>query len=559
MSYAQQSSAQEETAGKIAKSFETLRSSSSRGNLNSQCQKIADLIWPSQSRLFGSFGEDTTEGEERGEEAYDTSPCSALNKFTSILDSLLTPMDQIWHRITPELAHFKKDRRTNLWLEELNGNIFRKRYAPTSGFVSQNQLVYKGLGAYGNSALFTDEFKGRRGERGFRYKNIHLSELYFLENHQGIVEDVYRHYKATAHQIVKRWGDKVPACVKEAAKSDPEKKFMLVHCVAPRMDVDPEREDFMGMDFASYYVFLQEKWLLEEGGYHEFPYAVSRYEHVPGECYARSPAMDALPAIKVLNEEKKTMLTHGHRAVAPPLFSHDDGVLDTFNIKPGAVNQGGVTADGKLLVHPMPVGSIMIGKDMMDDERYAINDNFLVPLFQMLEQNPQMTATEVMERLKEKGVLLAPTVGRQYNEYHGQVIDREIGMELRQNPELRDRIPPQFLESGAQFRLRYESPMARMQRAEQATGFMRTVETALNIATQTQNPAPLDHFNWDVIVPEIADIAGVPHAWLNGPDQIAEARAARSEASQDEQDIAAAPAAAAMVKAQATVAKGRGK
>lgn len=550
-----QSSAQQETAGQIIKRMETLRSSSSRGNLNFQCQEIAERIWPSQSRLFNSLGEPTSEGEKRGEEAYDTTPSSALNKFASILDSLLTPMDQTWHRIIPDLDYFLKSRRVQLWLEELNRNIFKKRYAPTTGFVAQNQLVYKGLGAYGNSGLFVDEYKGRRGELGYRYRNVHLSELFFLENHQGIVDDVYRYYKATAHQIWKRWGKNSPPSVLSVLKTDPDRKFMLVHVSCPRENVDFERRDYMGMDYCSYYVSVEDKWLLEEGGYEDFPYGVSRYEQVPGESYARSPAMDALCGMKVLNEEKKTLLTHGHRAIAPPLFAHDDGVLDAYNLRPGAVNFGGVNADGKLLVHPMPVGNVMFTKEMMDDERYAINDMFLVPLFQMVEKNPQMTATEVMERVKEKGILLAPTVGRQYNEYHGRVIEREIGLELRQNRQLRESIPPEFLEAGAEFRLRYESPMARMQRAEESSGFMRTVETATSIATTTQNPALLDHFNWDVIIPEMADIAGVPKRWMNDPKVIAQSRADRSAQAQDEQDIQAGPAAAAMVKAAAAAQK----
>lgn len=551
----QQSSMREEVAGQIIKRFETLRSSSSRGNLNSQCQEIAERIWPSQERLFSSLGENTTEGEKRGSKAYDTTPSSALNKFASILDSLLTPMDQTWHRIIPDLDYFMKSRRVVLWLEELNRCIFKKRYAPTSGFVAQNQLVYKGLGAYGNSGLFTDEYVGRRGELGYRYKNVHLSELYFLENHQGLVEDVYRYYKATAHQIMKRWKDNAPPTVKAAAKTEPDRKFMLIHVVCPREDVDFVRRDFKGMDFASYYISVEDKWLLEEGGYEEFPYGVSRYEVVPGEGYARSPAMEALAGMKVLNEQKKTLLTHGHQAIAPTLFAHDDGVLDTYNLRPAAVNFGGVNADGKLLVHTMPQGNVMFTKEMMDDERFGINDMFLVPLFQMLEKTPQMTATEVMEKVKEKGILLAPTVGRQYNEYHGRVIEREIGLELRQNRALREGIPPEFIEAGAEFRLRYESPMARMQRAEEASGFMRTVETAMNIATTTQNPAPLDHFNWDVIVPEMAEIAGVPKRWLNDQDTIDKARADRSAQSQDEQDVQAGPAAAAMLKAQAVASK----
>jgi hypothetical protein len=114
------------------------------------------------------------------------------------------------------------------------------------------------------------------------------------------------------------------------------------------------------------------------------PYSIARYLTAPGELFGRSPAMNVLPSINVLNEEKKTMLKQGHRAVDPVLLAHDDGILDGFSMKPGAMNYGGVNSDGRALVHALPVGNLAIGKDMMDDERQVINDAFLVTLFQIL-------------------------------------------------------------------------------------------------------------------------------------------------------------------------------
>ena len=60
----------------------------------------------------------------------------------------------------------------------------------------------------------------------------------------------------------------------------------------------------------------------------------------------------------------------------------------------------------------------------MTGQRAAVNDALYIRLFQILVQNPQMTATEVVERTNEKGILLAPTVGRQQSEYLGPLIDR---------------------------------------------------------------------------------------------------------------------------------------
>lgn len=239
----------------------------------------------------------------------------------------------------------------------------------------------------------------------------------------------------------------------------------------PRSDVDPTKADYRGMDFASYYVALAGKTLLAESGYRSFPYAISRYTTAPGEIYGRSPAMLALPAIKTLNEEKKTLLKQGHRTVDPVLLTHDDGVLDGFSLRPGAINPGGVSMDGRPLVHALPVGNLAVGKDMMDDERLVINDAFLVTLFQILVDTPQMTATEVLERAREKGALLSPTMGRQQSEFLGPMIARELDVLMRQS--LLPPLPGVLIEAQGEYKIEYDSPLSRAQRAEEAAGISR--------------------------------------------------------------------------------------
>jgi hypothetical protein len=121
------------------------------------------------------------------------------------------------------------------------------------------------------------------------------------------------------------------------------------------------------MSYASHYVSLEGQKICrlpgrEGDGYTTFPYAISRYYQCANEAYGRSIAMDVLPSLKTLNEQKKTMLKQGHRVVDPVLLAHDDGVLDGFSLQPGALNPGGVSSEGRLLVQPLPTGNISAGK-----------------------------------------------------------------------------------------------------------------------------------------------------------------------------------------------------
>lgn len=543
-----QSPQNETIAQQVLKEFDEL--SGERTNWESHWTEIAQLFDPSSQHLFQSFGNRTT-GEKRNEFIFDSTAPLALSRFAAILDSLLTPRNQTWHRIMPSDPYLAKQRRVRLYFEEANQLLFKYRYAPKANFSSQNQANYKALGAYGTGCLFTDSLKA---ERGLRYRAVNLGEIYFAENHQGIVDKAVRRFELTARQAVQKWPKTIGDEIRKMSESNQsEVKIEFVHCVKPRNDYDPERVDEKGKPWGSYYVCKKDKKLVADEGYETFPYAISRYTQVAGEVYGRSPAMDVLPAVKTLNEEKKAVLKQGHRALDPIYLLHDDGIMDTMSAKPGAMVSGAVSADGRPLVHTLQPGNIVAGKELMDDERTIINDSFLITIFQILTENPQMTATEVMERTREKGILLAPTIGRQQSEYLGPLIERE--MDLLSQQGLLPSMPEELLEAAGEYKIEYDSPISRAQRAEESSGIMRTLEAALNIANITQSPAPLDFFNLDVIMPELADNNGVPSRWMKTIQEVQKLREGRTQQMQQEQMINAAPGMAAIMKAGAAVAK----
>jgi hypothetical protein len=531
----------EARAAEICRDFESLRGN--RSTWESHWDEIALRVLPSYSGLFLSGGA-RTPGEKRTREIYDATAAVALNRFAAIMESLLTPRNQTWHRLMVNDAALAKDRDVKLYFEEVNRVLFKYRYAPEANFTSQNQQNWKSLGAFGTGSVFIDRL---RGNVGLRYRNIHLGEIYFDENHQGLVDKAVRRFPLTARQALQRWPDSLPATIKEKAEKEPNAEFFFLHCVKPRAEVEYGRADYRGMAFASYYVSETGKAFLEEGGFTSFPYAISRYEQSPGEIYGRSPAMDVLPAIKTLNEEKKTVLKQGHRTVDPIYLAHDDGIVDAFNAKPGSVVAGGVSKDGRPLVHTLPTGNLAIGKELMDDERALINDAFLITIFQVLTENPQQTATEVMERAREKGILLAPTIGRQQSEYLGPMIERELDVLTEQK--LLPPMPQALVEAHGDYRVEYDSPLSRTQRAEEVAGLMRSIEMTLQVVNVTQNPEPLDFYDWDVIIPEVNEIQAVPMRWMKSMQAVQQMRAGRQQQTETETAIQAAPGAAAMVNA----------
>jgi hypothetical protein len=305
------------------------------------------------------------------------------------------------------------------------------------------------------------------------------------------------------------------------------------------------------MKYISYYICLTSRMIMSEGGYNTFPYAVSRYVTAPKEIYGRSPAMTVLPDIKMINEMSKTVIRAAHKIVDPPLLLQEDGVLQAFNTRPGALNYGGVDDQGRQVVQALQSNArVDIGMDMMEQRRKVINDAFLITLFQILVDAPAMTATEAMLRAQEKGALLAPTMGRQQSEMLGPLIERELDILARSG--ILPPMPEALAERGGDVEIQYVSPLNRSQRAEEGVAILRTLEAIAPIAQL--DPSVMMRFNPDAIVKELAEINGVPAKILRSDEEIAEMRQQQAQQAEAQALLQAAPVAANSAKTLAETA-----
>lgn len=519
------------------------KAKSSRLNWESYWQETSELVLPNFSNTFFEGGYSLTQAQKKDGKRFDGTAEIAATRLAATMESILTPRNSRWHSLSTDSLELNKARRVREWFDTATDVLFKHRYNSQANFGSQAYEHYLGVSVFGTACMFIDKL----APRGFRYSQIHIAQIYFYENHQGIVDEALRPFKLSARQAEQKFGlENLPDEIQKAAKECPEQKFEFIHCVMPREQVEHDARNFRGMKYASYYVACQGQKIVLEEGYRTFPYAISRYITAPGELYGRSPAMQALTNIKVLNQQKKTILKQGHRAVDPVLLAHDDGVLDSFSLKPGVINPGAMTGDGKRLVDVLPVGNIAVGDKMMQMEKDEIASAFMTDLFQIFMERPQMTATEILELAREKGVLFSPIMGRQEGEFLSVMIERE--MDLADQQLLLPPMPPELIEADGEYKIVFDNPLSRAQKAEQAAGLMRTVDWAANMAAQSQDPAPLDHFNWDVIIPELSAINAVPTRWMKTDEQVAEVRGARQQAAETQQIIDAGPTIAALQK-----------
>lgn len=495
--------------------------------------------------------------------AFDNTGVNALPKYVSVLMRLLTPTNMRYHKLAPSNPDLLKSRAVRVYFDTLTDLIFKHRYNPKAKFVQSNSEVYASLGVYGLGPKFVGaRARGPLDVRGgVLYKACALRDIFVLVNDEGDVDVVFRRFWLTARQFKQKFpkeAENAPKLVKaELEKPTPSDNrfFEFIHVVHPRSEYDRRAIDVRRFAFAGNYISVEDaEYVGDEHGYRSMPYLTPRTFTESGDAYGFSPAMQALPALGSTSAIKKTLLKQGQKAVDPVLLAHDDGVMNGgMDLRPGAINYGGIDGQGRVLVRALESGNFQIGEKMLQDERQDINDSFFVTLFQILTETPEMTATEVIERVAEKASLLAPTMGRLQTEYLGPCIERELDvldeMGFLHNME----VPPELLEAEGEYDVVYTSPLAKGMYAEETSGFMRTFEMAMSAAQATGNPEYLDHFDLDVAIPEMADRMSAPPRWMRDMKTVEAIRAQRAEQQQTQTLIENAPGLAGAAKAAAEV------
>jgi len=172
-----------------------------RSNWETHWEEIAERVLPRQRGFVG----DRTDGEKKQEKVFDSRPMIALDRFASVMDSMLTPRAQKWHNIKASDEALNREFEVQDWFYQANNILYSTRYSPKANFAGQNFERWISMGAFGTGSLFIDFQAGT----GLRYRCVNLRDTYLMENHQGAVDTVYREFQFTARQAVQRWGEKM--------------------------------------------------------------------------------------------------------------------------------------------------------------------------------------------------------------------------------------------------------------------------------------------------------------------------------------------------------------
>lgn len=507
------------TADGIKREFDQLKSE--RGTWEAHWQELSDYIIPRKNQVTIR----STPGEKRGVTLLDNTAMQANELLAGALHGLLTNPSSIFFGLSSGDPEIDAQDDVRMWFQD----SVRKTHTilNNSNFQTEVHELYLDLGSFGTGPMLIEE----DSKFFVRFTSYCVSDIFIKEDARGYVNEVFRSSKLTCSQLLELFGEEaIPEHILKKYKDGKDNdEYEIIHCVYPKHMSDEDDDDKKSnivFDFASKYILSGEKnHILKQDNYHEFPYVAPRWSKTSGEKYGRSPGMTALPEAKTVNKMTETMIKAAQKVVDPPLMVPDDGFILPLRTNPGGLNYYRKGMGDR--IEPVFNKEIRVdfGTEIMSQHRTRIREAFYVDQLQ-LNNGPQMTATEVMQRTEEKMRLLGPMLGRMQSEFLQPLIDRVFGILFRRGV---FKEPPDVL-AGKYIRVQYSSMIAKMQRSNEVNDIMKTMQAIqpfFNI-----DRAVADNFNGDGTARFVANILGYPQEGLHTKKEVEEMRKARQQAQQ---------------------------
>ena len=496
-----------------------------KSTLNRTWQECTDYVLPTRQ----SFGYQRGENQALPQVMYDSTAVWANTQLASGLHSFLTSPTQRWFKMDLTDEDKRKigevyEEEVEAWLQDVTDVMYGIFNSQKTNFAPQAHELYLDLGALGTGVLYVEE---DTGNIPMRFVTFHLADCVLEEDAYGRINACHRRFKLRGRNLLEMFEELLPADIKKKAMDRPGDQFECQHSIFPRGEPLPDTPTFKGMPYASVYFLLDGKVPLREGGYREFPIMAPRWSKLVGEVYGRSPAMLAMPDIRMVNAMSKNLIEGAQLAVRPPLQLPDEGFLLPIKMTPGGLNFFNSSLGSDQRITPIEMRSnFQIGHDIIESRRQQIVRSFYVDWMQ-LQEGPQMTATEVMQRTENNMRMMAPSVSRLNFEWLDPLIDRVYAIAWRKKmfP------PPPKMMEGLNIRPQYVSPVAKAQRVTQVMGFQRMMETLTPLAQI--KPEILDRLDADGVVDFIADVNDVAHKILLPMEEVMKIREARAKAAKE--------------------------
>ena len=518
-------------AAQTIKSFKDAKAD--RHNWDNHWQDIADYVLPTRD-----FQVKKTRGTQRRGRIYNTTAPEAAVQLAAALEGMLFNTGIRWFELTTEDESVNNLHEVKEWLYDSTNRMLAYFDNTKSRFSLSAHEAALDLVTFGTGVILVQESKGM-----LKYQARDLSGIYLKSSDDGDIVDVFREFTMPAWECVEVFGAGSVSEKTRKLAEDPEKKdkdINVLHHIYLRLEREYAKRDKTNKPWGSHYLEVDEKHSLSTGGFDENPYIIVRWSKAAEEVYGRSPAMEVLPTIKVVNAMARTTLEASELAVRPPVIVGAGTMEGPIRTAPGSimyVRQG--TRD---LPQPFNSGTRPdVGHELMDREEMKIQKAFFADRLSLPDQD-RMTATEIIERRQQGLMVISPVLSRRYSEWLNPIIERTFRWMSARG--LLAEMPSALLETN--MKINYVSPMAISRRASITQSFKQAMSAA-QILVQI-NPEIMMNLDLDAVFRSLMTQNNVDPSFLNSEQEVAQTRQQMAEQQQAQQQLAMAQQAASAAK-----------
>ena len=508
-----------------------------RSNWESHWQEVSDYMLPRKAEIT----KERARGDKRHTLIFDATAIHALELLAASLHGMLTSSANKWFSLRFKETDLNSLDEAKEWLEDATSRMYD--VISKSNFQQEIFECYHDLIAFGTACLMIEEDQ----DDVLNFSARHIKEIYIQENKKGYVDTIYRRFKMPSQAAADKFGvENISKDLINKARKDPFQDVQLVHVIKPRLDFDPKKEDKKNMPFSSIYFEYESGHIISTGGFKESPYVIPRYLKASTEQYGRSPGMNALPDVKVLNKMVENSLKAAAKQIDPPLLIPDDGMLAPIRMSPGSINY--YRSGSRDRIEPLNINANNATTLNSENQRRdAIVKMFHVDQL-VISENRNMTATEVLQRQEEKMRILGPVLGRLQSELLSPLIIRIFNIMLRNGL---FQPAPDVLQS-QELNIEYVSPMALAQRGQELQSIMRGLEIFGSLG---QTMPVMDYIDENGFIKQIIDILGLPAKMIKSDAQVQQIREERAMEQQQQMEMQQQMAESQMAKNAAPLAK----
>ncbi len=356
------------------------------------------------SRLQEADG--VADGEASPHTLRDTTAVEACQKLASGHMSYMTPGSELWFKWAS--ADPQAGDEVNSWYNRCS-EIANRELALSNFYTELHECFLDRVGL-GTGSLYCGSSRSGR----LMFRHIPCGRFVCAENDEGVVDTYMREFSFTPHQAVSKFGlnnlGPHARTLVQQARREHSASLRFLHIVRPRPHRNPRSNSARHMPWQSIYYSLDDNCTVEESGYREMPYMVTRFLKWGDSPYGLAPARLVYPDIRQAQFLNRILDMLGEVAAFPR-------ILELAN----QVGEVDLRAGGRTLISPDSAslgfprewatqGRYDVGMDRLRQKQDAINRAFFIPMLELWNEGAsRMTAAEVYARENERVMLFSPS------------------------------------------------------------------------------------------------------------------------------------------------------